>query len=203
MTLRTSPGPASAAGCRAVILPLQSFLRLFGQLFDLPAVLADLQQPGLEGAVHSKSRLPARIALLCDSLLELVHAYTARAMFVRHHLTLALHLGRCIHPEQFPEHEWAAFLACSAAVGSSSMLPGRGAAAQPSPAWLTPERAAAYAHVSDSLPELVAAARLQDAAIWEPWMTALAGHVAVPAPVAARLTALQQLVLFAALQPEK
>lgn len=203
-------------------LVLQMFLKLFRQLFHLPAIQSAGHPPH-----SSSSRAPdsnqtdtvsARNALLSRQLLILVHGTVSRAMFNKDHLSLALHLARHLLPDQFPDHEWAVLLSCSSAVVSSSSMAaaadgGRSSAGTPGasgvPTWLGPERAAGYEQIAASLPELATAARLQDSRIWAPWAASAAagagaaGATAVPVAVSSALTVLQQLILVAAFQPER
>jgi hypothetical protein len=200
-------------------LLLQAFLKFFKQLLQWAAKAAG---PASKANSSSNADALARNALLCDKLLDLVHASVSRAVFNKDQLTLAVHLARSLLPDQFPADEWAAFLSCSSTGSSSSAAaagarPGSatGAAAANSagvvPSWIRGDRAAAYEQLAAMLPNLVAAAQLHDARIWAPWAasTDSAGSSSssssvefVPAAAAGRLTGLQQLILVAAFKPE-
>lgn len=193
-------------------------LQLFKQLFTLPATQSPQHSQGQEaGSASSSEDASTRNTLLSQQLLVLVHGAVSRAMFSKDHLGLALHLARHLHPQQFPDHEWAVLLSCSGAVvGASSSMPAAGdtqqsrapaAAGAAAPAWLGADRAAAFDQIAASLPELVVAARLQDSRLWAPWDLAGGGvgasGTAVPVAVSSALTVLQQLILVAAFQPER
>jgi hypothetical protein len=197
------------------------FLQLFKQLFTLPATQPTQHSQGQDASnTGSEEASSTRNALLSQQLLVLVHGTVSRAMFSKDHLSLALHLARHLHPQQFPDHEWAVLLSCSSAVvgASSSSTPAAGdsqqsrvpaAAGASVPAWLGAERAAAFEQIAASLPELVLVARLQDSRIWGPWDLAPGGGgvgasgTAVPVAVSSALTVLQQLILVAAFQSER
>jgi hypothetical protein len=208
-------------------LHLQAFLKLFKQLLRWAAQAAGPASKANSSSSNHADAL-ARNALLCDKLLELVHASVSRAVFNKDQLTLAVHLARSLLPDQFPAEEWAAFLSCSSSGSSSSVTntvtytaarpgsatsaaAGVGGAGVAVPSWVRGDRAAAYEQLAAALPNLVAAAQLHDARIWAPWATSTAGLGAgsssssvefVPAAAAGRLTGLQQLILVAAFKPE-
>lgn len=199
------------------------FLQLFKQLFQLPAIQSDSGTSSWTTHPDSSSNAEvlARIAVLCQQLLVLVHGAVCRAMFNRDHLSLGLHLAHSLLPEQFNGEEWAVLLSCSSSViasgGSSTgtepstaqSSPAASAAALPS--WVGPDRAAAYEQIAVSLPHLVPLARLQDSKVWAPWVASAVGGgtavatsgVCVPVPVSTALSVLQQLILIAAFQPER
>lgn len=204
------------------IFMLQSFLKLFKQSFMWAA-----QALGAPAATNSKSGpheadILARNALLSDKLLELVHAAVSRALFNKDQLTLAVHLARNLLPDQFPPEEWAVFLSCNSSLtgGSASSITVRSdsqsdAANIPAaPTWVRSEYAAAFEQVATALPNLVAAAQLQDGRVWAQWAASTASVAAdvaaaagalefVPTAVASRLTGLQQLILVAAFRPDR
>jgi hypothetical protein len=198
------------------------FLQLFKQLFRLPAIQSAAHPPHSNSSHAPDSNqadaVSTRNTLLSQQLLILVHGTVSRAMFNKDHLSLALHLARHLLPDQFPDNEWGVLLSCSSAIVSSSSTvaaadASRSAAGPPgaaaAPTWLGSEREAAYEQIAASLPELVAAARLQDSRVWAPWVgsaaagAGAAGATAVPVAVSSALTVLQQLILVAAFQPER
>ncbi|KAF6261448.1 ATP-binding dynein motor region D5-domain-containing protein [Scenedesmus sp. NREL 46B-D3] len=209
---------------------LNAFLKLFRQLLRWAAQAAgpaSKANSGTGSSGSSNADALARNALLCDKLLELVHASVGRAVFNKDQLTLAVHVARSLLPEQFPAEEWAAFLSCSSGSSSGSVTAGArpGSAASTAagagsasasagavPSWIRDDRAAAYEQLAATLPHLVAAAQLHDARIWAPWAASTTGAGAngsssssaefVPAAAAGRLTGLQQLILVAAFKPE-
>jgi hypothetical protein len=211
-------------------LRLQAFLKLFKQLLRWAAQAAGPASKANSSSSNHADAL-ARNALLCNKLLELVHASVSRAVFNRDQLTLAVHLARSLLPDQFPAEEWAAFLSCSSSgsgsvsnnVTNSSATPGTrpgsataagaGGGTVAVPSWIRGDRAAVFEQLAATLPNLVAAAQLHDARIWVPWASSTAGIAAnsssssssvefVPAAAAGRLTGLQQLILVAAFKPE-
>jgi hypothetical protein len=207
--------------------PLQAFLKLFKQLLRWAAQAAGpASRATATSSSSSQADALARNAMLCDKLLELVHASVSRAVFNRDQLTLAVHLARSLLPDQFPAEEWAAFMSCSSTgTGSSSSSNAAAAGARPGcasaaaaggsaavPSWIRGDSAAAFEQLAATLPNLVAAAQLHDAPIWAPWAASTAGLATgsssssslefVPAAAAVRLTGLQQLILVAAFKPE-
>jgi hypothetical protein len=211
-------------------ISVQAFLKLFKQLLRWAAQAAGTASKANNNSSSNHADALARNALLCDKLLELVHASVSRAVFNRDQLTLAVHLAHSLLPEQFPAEEWAAFLSCSSS-GSGSVsnsvsnssstagtrpgsatAAGAGGAAAAVPSWVRGDRAAVFEQLPATLPNLVAAAQLHDARIWAPWASSTAGIAAssssssnvefVPAAAASRLTGLQQLILVAAFKPE-
>lgn len=215
--LLVNPGANTVAVCCCVAC-VQMFLQLFKQLFSLPATQSPQHSQGQEaGSTSNSEEASTRNALLSQQLLALVHGAVSRAMFSKDHLSLALHLARHLHPQQFPDHEWAVLLSCSSAVvGASSSTRAAAdthqsrvpaAAGAPAPAWLGADRAAVFDQIAASLPELVVGARLQDSKLWAPWDLAGGGMgaigTAVPVAVSSALTVLQQLILVAAFQPER
>nr|BCL66104.1 cytoplasmic dynein 1b heavy chain [Volvox africanus] len=135
----------------------------------------------------------ARIALLAESLLELVFAYVSRSLFNADRLTFGMHMARHLQPLLFPEGQWAFFL--GKPVPDSAAPP-------PKPSWVREEQAAAFSALAAAFPQLVAAAELSDSGLWAQWASGATD--ALPSKVAGgRVNPFQQLLLVKAFRPDR
>lgn len=166
---------------------------------SLPAFLA-LFRRALERESPA-GNVAARLALLSEALVELVHESVSRSLFNADRLTFAMHLARHLQPKLFEAAEWDAFL--GKAVGGA--VPNPAAA----PAWLRDELAPGFAALAAALPHLVEACEFGDAATWAAWASgsggadAAGGGAALPPRAAGALTPFQQLLVVKALKPDR
>ncbi|KAG2486208.1 hypothetical protein HYH03_015170 [Edaphochlamys debaryana] len=135
----------------------------------------------------------ARIALLAESLLELVFAYVSRSLFNGDRLTFGMHMARHLQPSLFPEAQWAFFL--GKPVPDAASPP-------PKPTWVREEQAGAFSALASAFPQLVAAAELSDSALWAQWASGATD--ALPGKVAGgKVNPFQQLLLVKAFRPDR
>ena len=136
---------------------LASFLRLF--------------QFTLEQAEHAGSSGEKRIDALKNKLLRKVYDYVSRSLFKTDRLSFAMHLARGMHPDNFADNEWEAYLGIAVSDGGGgsrggSAAAGGGGDSGSAPSWVEEERRPAAGRMRATLPALSRAAQLDDAGLW-------------------------------------
>jgi hypothetical protein len=225
---------------------LSGFLQLFHQVFQPNPQQASALQAG-RAMKKISSQIDAnavsdRISELKTLLVQLVYTHVSRALFNKDRLVFALHVARHVTPGLCSQQEWDLFVSRglgsaellldpsgtkgSSRSGSANSNTGTAAVAQHSsvgaPVWLLPDTVGAYTALLEALPDIAAAANLQDASIWGQWVMAPAGAATgsnssigsgvaagqkllvdlVPARVAGRLTAFQALLMVKLFKPD-
>nr|ADI46936.1 DHC1bm [Volvox carteri f. nagariensis] len=173
-----------------LLADLQALNRMY--TFSL-SVFLDLFRKALQRDKPPAGDVTARIALLAESLLELVFAYVSRSLFNADRLTFGMHMARHLQPSLFPEAQWAFFL--GKPVPDSGTSP-------PKPSWVREEQVAAFSALAAAFPQLIAAAELSDSGLWAQW--ASGSSDTLPAKITgSRVNPFQQLLLVKAFRPDR
>ncbi|GLI62890.1 cytoplasmic dynein 1b heavy chain [Volvox africanus] len=173
-----------------LLLDLQALNHMY--TFSL-SVFLSLFRKALQRDTPPGGDVTARIALLAESLLELVFSYVSRSLFNPDRLTFGMHMVRHLHPSLFADAQWAFFL--GKPVPDSAAPP-------PKPSWVREEQAAAFSALAGAFPQLVATAELSDSNLWAQWASGVTD--ALPGKVAGgRVNPFQQLLLVKAFRPDR
>nr|BBC28429.1 cytoplasmic dynein 1b heavy chain [Yamagishiella unicocca] len=184
--------PIAARG--SVMYFLLSDLQALNQMYTFSLnVFLGLFRKALLRDTPPGGDVTARIALLAESLLELVFAYVSRSLFNADRLTFGMHMTRHLQPSLFPEAQWSFFL--GKPVPDSASPP-------PKPSWVREEQAGAFSALAAAFPQLVAAAELSDSGLWSQWASGATD--ALPGKVAGgKVNPFQQLLLVKAFRPDR
>lgn len=134
----------------------------------------------------------ARIALLADTLLELVFSYVSRSLFNSDRLTFGMHMARYLQPSLFPDAQWSFFL--GKPVPDAASPP-------PKPSWVREEQAGAFSALAAAFPQLTTGAELADSGLWAQWASGATD--AMPTKIAGKVNPFQQLLLVKAFRPDR
>mmetsp|Transcript_33539 Transcript_33539/g.74227 ORF Transcript_33539/g.74227 Transcript_33539/m.74227 type:complete len:2007 (+) Transcript_33539:3-6023(+) len=138
----------------------------------------------------------SRIAVLCDTLLELVFMYVSRSLFNADRLTFGMHMARHLQGNNIRPEEWGFYLGKPSVDGS--------AAQGQKPSWVREETAGAYALLASNFPQLVQACELHDSGLWASWATGTEANDAamVPGKVSGKISQFQALLLVKSFRPD-
>nr|ADI46856.1 DHC1bf [Volvox carteri f. nagariensis] len=184
----------SIAARGSVMYFLLADLQALNQMYTFSlSVFLVLFRKALQRDTPTGGDVTARIALLAESLLELVFAYVSRSLFNADRLTFGMHMARHMQPSLFPDLQWAFFL--GKPVPDSATPP-------PKPSWVREEQAGAFSALAAAFPQLVVAAELSDSGLWAQWASGATDTL--PAKVGSgRLNPFQQLLLVKAFRPDR
>ncbi|KAG2426397.1 hypothetical protein HYH02_014824 [Chlamydomonas schloesseri] len=184
--------PIAARG--SIMYFLLADLQALNQMYTFSlSVFLGLFKKALQRDTPPGGDVTARIALLAESLLELVFAYVSRSLFNADRLTFGMHMARHLQPSLFPEAQWAFFL--GKPVPDSASPP-------PKPSWVREEQAGAFSALAAAFPQLVAAAELADSGLWAQWASGATD--ALPGKIAGgKVNPFQQLLLVKAFRPDR
>ncbi|KXZ45909.1 DHC7 protein [Gonium pectorale] len=184
--------PIAARG--SVMYFLLADLQALNQMYTFSLnVFLNLFKKALNRDTPPGGDVTARIALLAESLLELVFAYVSRSLFNSDRLTFGMHMARHLQPSLFPESQWAFFL--GKPVPDAASPP-------PKPSWVREEQSSAFTSLAAAFPQLVSAAELHDSGLWAQWASGATDSL--PGKISGgKVNPFQQLLLVKAFRPDR
>ncbi|GFR50179.1 hypothetical protein Agub_g12346, partial [Astrephomene gubernaculifera] len=184
--------PIAARG--SVMYFLLGDLQALNQMYTFSlSVFLGLFRKALQRDTPPGGDVTARIAVLAESLLELVFSYVSRSLFNADRLTFGMHMARHLQPALFQDSQWSFFL--GKPVPDAASPP-------PKPSWVREEQAVAFSSLAAAFPQLVSAAELADSGLWAQWASGATDSL--PSKVTGgRVNAFQQLLLVKAFRPDR
>ncbi|GMH35100.1 hypothetical protein BSKO_02968 [Bryopsis sp. KO-2023] len=143
--------------------------------------------------------ITSRIAVLNQTLVELLFMYVSRSLFNSDRLVFGMHLVRSIRPELFTQESWDFFM--GNIVFSESNSQG-GHQQQHRPSWI-PEKAIGQYNTLKRFPAIVSECDFDDVSLWAPWVNSGSANVRLPGRAGSTLNSFQQLMVVKAFRPDR